>query len=524
MTAYHVDVIHPEHNPRHQARDGESMRCGATISLAIVCAVALVLLFPIRAFAADTPFSIDELSTELTVSPDGSIHVVEHQILTFTGQNKGYTWYAHEAESIEEVEISAVRYVSVDDGGTPTADWTELDERASNPERQGETPGDTAIESLRSKRIKPWYSYDEDDGMIRCYFPAESSSYLLEADYVVHNRVLVYRDVAELYWRYGHSSLPVESHDVTMKALLPKPQDAIIVPNQDVVAWGHGHAIGGFNVAEDASVVYHVDKLESGQYAEAHIMFPADWMTEVTEADSNSFPEVRRQSAIAEEHEWVDLSTRGANWDYEVRILFLAIAACLIFAGAICTIRFGRTYRSRLALIRIACTLGVIALFANLFFREPFTVVALAVAAAVVLVAAMLMPGPDKSAEALEYAAPADEEESAIEAPADADGADDRDSEVVEDGEDNADVADGAGESQDDDPDACAPAATIDESHEAENDTFDETPKAAETPESTEPSADARHYGDEAEALAEETQPSSAENAADDENKQGETE
>lgn len=359
----------------------------------------IAFLFPSNAFAVGSGYSIDELSTELHVDADGAVHVVEHQIVTFEDRNEGYIWYLHAPEQDESVKINVIRTVPVDNGGALTGEWTKLQMIDVDVARQGASPGDTASYALRMRQVQPWYSYSISDGMVRSYFPAESGAYLIESDYTVSNRILVYRDVAELYWRYAQDSLPVEAHDVTLQVSLPAPFEEGADRSQDILAWGHGPNNGSFAIGENGTVVYHVDWLERGTYAEAHILFPAYWMTSMRENAPRLYSELHMQDAIAAESEWVDSYSRGANWDYEVRVLFLGIAAVMIFIGVVCLALFGRTYRSRRALIRVACALGIVALATNLFFKEPLTVVMLLAVALIVLVVALCLPQLESDAE-----------------------------------------------------------------------------------------------------------------------------
>lgn len=381
--------------------------------LAIALAVACTLALPAFAFAAEGDYTIDELSTEVTVETNASTHVIERQVVTFDRRNTGYIWYLHVPEDGESVRISSIRVAPVDDGGTLTGDWTRLQLVDSRPSLQGRSPGDSAALSVRSFRTQPWYSYNIGDGMVRCWFPVDSAEaavlgpspvldepsgssqmrYMIEADYTIAHRVRVYRDIAELYWRYANSSLPVDAFDVNLQIMLPVPNEALPVEaGADVTAWGHGPDGGTFEVSEDGTVTYHIDKVDRGNYAEAHVIFPAWWLGNVTPDFANVFSEQRASAAIAEESEWVDASKRGETWDFEVRVLFLALAVVVILIGVTAVARFGRSARSRRALVRVAATLGITALGEQLFFREPLTTLLLAAIAAIVAMASLMLP------------------------------------------------------------------------------------------------------------------------------------
>lgn len=250
-----------------------------------------------------------------------------------------------------------------------------------------------------------------------------TNTYLIETDYTIQRRVRVYRDVAELYWRYANSDLPVDAHDVNLHITLPVPADAgPIVLGETVIAWGHGPDGGTIEVAEDGTITCHIDQVPQGNYAEAHVIFPASWMTNLSAEYVNQFTSVRADEARAEEAEWVDSSMRGAIWDYKVRVLFLAIALAVIAAGAIGVARNRGTSRSRRALVRTSVTLGIIALGEHLFFHEPLTTAILVGAAIVVALVALYLTEPGEDEEDYDVEAEDEAESQDVEHAADGEG------------------------------------------------------------------------------------------------------
>lgn len=373
----------------------------------LACIAALLFLAPVRpatALAIDGSYSIDELSTSVTVQADASVHIVERQVLTFADRPAGVVWYLHVPSDGESVRINSVRVAPVDNGGMPLADWTRLQMVDSKPREQGREPGDTAAPSLRAKGVQPWYSYNMGDGMMRCYFPAVSledeaadgqsaHTYAIETDYVIAHHVRTYRDVGELYWRYVNDSLPAAAENVTLQVTLPVPAEAdLVTAMQDVEAWGHGPDEGSFSVNDDGTVTYRISRVEEGNYAEAHLIFPASWLSAVAPGAANQYSELRRADAVAEETAWVDRGLRGAAWDNKVRMLFLVIAVAVIVLGGVGVVRHGRSALAHRALVRTAATLGIIALAENLFFHEPLTTAILAGLALVVAVISFMLP------------------------------------------------------------------------------------------------------------------------------------
>lgn len=362
---------------------------------ALGVAAFVLVAFPLRAWA-DTNYTIDELSTELRVNPDGSIHVTTRQILTIDGDNRGFTWYLYEPGDWESVRIDSIVVAPVDDGGVPLGGWTRLQKIDVSAEKQGQWPGDSADITLRSNKIQPWYSYDLATGMVRSYFPAANGSYMIETSYSITNVVYVYRDIAELNWRYAHGSMPVDQKAVSLQVVLPVPEGAAVVPGDNVMAWGHGPHDGRFEVTPEGTVIYQIDFLESGSYGEAHVIWPASWMTAMGEHAPYVFTEIHKPIVLSEESEWVDASQREARWDNSVRLLCFAGAAIILLVGIICVLRFGMTVRSRRVLIRVSAILAIESLAALLFFQEPYTVVGLGALAIAVALASLFMPQHSK--------------------------------------------------------------------------------------------------------------------------------
>ena len=199
--------------------------------------------------------------------------------------------------------------------------------------------------------------------------------------------------MAELYWRYVNDSLPVDANNVNLQVTLPIPPGlSAEAARNEISAWGHGPTDGRFAIGEDGAVTYHMDHITRGNYAEAHIVFPAGWETDVPSNGVNQFSELRRPSAEAEEATWVDVGVREAAWDNKVRMLFLVVSLIVILVAAVNITRRGRTSRSRRTLVRTAATFAIMALGEHLFFREPLTTYALVLLAIVAALVSLAFP------------------------------------------------------------------------------------------------------------------------------------
>ena len=116
---------------------------------------------------------------------------------------------------------------------------------------------------------------------------------------------------------------------------------------------------------------------------------------------------------ISEETEWLDQSARASIWDNKVRVVFMPLVAIAALSAIIVAFAFGRSPRTRRWFVRIAATLGVIALAEQAFFREPLTTCVLLATAAVIALLAGGLPLNDEEPEEedLELGEPEPDEE-----------------------------------------------------------------------------------------------------------------
>ncbi len=416
ITEKNMRLSYPE-NPSLFGNYSMRLLFFATIALLLLSFIVLAPA-PRLAHAADTHYSIDEISTFIKVERNGSIKVSEKRVVTFNDQNTGIINYLYIPESNETLKITSVNYAPVDNGGTPLSSFTRLQMIDSNPDQQGKNPNDV-IPSTYAESIKqPWYSYSLKEGMLRCYFPfkhfeaqnikskeydasalQENSlckSYIIEINYEIIHRIRVYRDIAELFWRYAHVSLPVNSYNINLQVSLPVSNPSPTLHNDGTtVAWGHSIDEGTFNVNPDGSITYHFDEIRQGNYADAHIMFPANWINEINPLAPNQFSELHKHIAIEEERNWVDTQFREAAWDNKVRILFLIIVSLVIVIGGIAIIRKPDNETIKLVLLRMAATLGIITLFEHLFFNESLTTSILALFALILALIVLFLSKRD---------------------------------------------------------------------------------------------------------------------------------
>ena len=103
---------------------------------------------------------------------------------------------------------------------------------------------------------------------------------------------------------------------------------ATVTPGENVRAWGHGPLDGVVEVKPDGTVAYQVPLVKAGQYAEARVLFPRQWLTALSpEAAAANQGVTRLDTVLSEEESWAD----AANTQRTMALLYIVaiIVACV---------------------------------------------------------------------------------------------------------------------------------------------------------------------------------------------------
>ena len=301
--------------------------------LFVVFAFSLVGAAPHAAFAAGS-YSSPKTDITMQVETDGSYRATEHRIIDFQGDSKPVTWSFTGLSQTASVHIDGVRVAQADDNGNVASEWKMLSSTSFSAKwRDGGGPDDTA------------YAYDNAKSMLYVFLHAPDSRVIVELDYTIENAAVAYKDISEVYWTYVSLDWPVASENVTATITLPIAQGEAIIPNETVRAWGHGPKNGTVSVDSAGTVVLHDDVVNPGQYATAHVLFPASWLTHL---DGKKMlanrATARLDYALAEEKVWTD------SWSFQQQSLFttfalIALACALVLIAAMAAYtRLGREY------------------------------------------------------------------------------------------------------------------------------------------------------------------------------------
>ncbi len=294
-----------------------------------LCAFLLVAGFPNRAFADS--FEVSKVDITAEVLTDGSLHVVESRTFELDSDCTALYWPLDGFSGAAELQVSGVRLTTPQTAGG----GEEPIDLSSTPFqlvwREGEEPDESA------------YSVDATRNTVYVFFEElneTGETLTVTLDYTVENEVLAYKDVAELEWVYVSDWWEESSADVSLTITLPVPQDGQVVSGDTVHAWGHGPSDGTVSVNEDGTISYQTSLVRSGQYAEAHIVFPVSWLSNLPNDDEvqSNRNESRLDSALSEEETWSDQDTLQRMADLGF-VIACGVACVLLLVWALCAYR-----------------------------------------------------------------------------------------------------------------------------------------------------------------------------------------
>ena len=247
---------------------------------ASVCAlVALaLLLLPVAAHADG--YSMTQTYIGATVEADGSLTVVEGRQFDFDDDINGVFWEINTGTNQQ--------------GGTAGVDVLSVEEE------------DTAFNKVDSanKGDSGVYTVEQTgDGVrIKVFSPHESGdSAIYYVSYTMTGAVMNWADTAELYWKFVGDGWSADSDDVEMEVYFANAAaGTAAVKGDNFRAWGHGPLTGDVSLDEDEPMVtYTIPCVHQGEFAEARIAFPSDWVPQLAASS-----EERMSTILSEEKEW----------------------------------------------------------------------------------------------------------------------------------------------------------------------------------------------------------------------------
>lgn len=274
--------------------------------LAFVAASVMALLVffgaPHQIYAKE--YSITAVSIDAGVDTQGNLLVLEKRTFSFEGDFNGVYWDipsgVYEGKTITP-QISQVGLVENDQMLPFTA-----------------TPsGENSTYQLSQK---------DNAVEVKLYSKQSDTEATFYISYVLPQLATRWQDTAELYWKFVSDGWDVESQNVSCTIHLPVPTGQTVTAGQNVSAWGHGPLDATVSFV-DGAVRFQVPGVGTSEYAEARIVFPANWLTEAT-----TTPQDKLESIKNEEAAWAQKAneTREAARRIGVAITVLSVIGAFV--------------------------------------------------------------------------------------------------------------------------------------------------------------------------------------------------
>lgn len=342
------------------------MRFLLALAFAFLLAACLLAALPSaasRAWAADASFARVDMRAQ--VETDASLRVLEQRTVSLADAKAGgpivlcwdFEGLSEGVSESTELRVVGVRAAAVDAAGNLTSEWEALSETAFVLGWREEGGPSKAAWSFDSPKEAVYVFLDEalwaaaadaamaagagggSDAVGAC----AAGGIVVELEYVVRDAVAAYEDVAELSWRFVSESWPADSQNVALNVVLPVPADAAALPGSNVFAWGHGPADGSLLVKADGSVVYSDALVPAGQYLDARVLFPVDWLANASPSVLRAHQgEVLLESAQEAEEAWADSDSGWLQGRLSAFELLAFAAAGVLAAALVLYLAFGR--------------------------------------------------------------------------------------------------------------------------------------------------------------------------------------
>lgn len=287
---------------------------------ASVCALVALALLLLPAAAHADGYSMTQTYIGATVEADGSLTVVEGRQFDFDDDINGVYWDINTGTN-QQGGTAGVDVLSVeeDDAAFSRVDYA----------NKGDSGVYTVEQSDGSVRIKVFSPHESDDSAI--YY----------VSYTMTGAVMNWADTAELYWKFVGDGWSANSDDVEMEVYFA--DGAIGTPaskGDNFRAWGHGPLTGDVSIdADEPMVTYAIPCVHEGEFAEARIAFPSDWVPGLSASSEERMPTI-----LSEEKTWAEeANARRARARMIANTLAaVSVVAAVTFTGVIVVLKLRR--------------------------------------------------------------------------------------------------------------------------------------------------------------------------------------
>lgn len=286
-------------------------------SVCVLVALALLLL-PVAAHADG--YSMTQTYIGATVEADGSLTVVEGRQFDFDDDINGVFWEINTGSN-QQGGAAGVNVLSVEEDDTA---YNKVDSA-----NKGDNGVYTVEQSDSGVRIKVFSPHESGDSAI--YY----------VSYTMTGAVMNWADTAELYWKFVGDGWSADSDDVEMEVHFANAAaGTAAVKGDNFRAWGHGPLTGDVSLdADEPMVTYTIPCVHQGEFAEARITFPSDWVPWLSASSEERMPTI-----LSEEKAWADeANARRAHARMIANVLaVLSVVAAVAFTGTIVVLKLRR--------------------------------------------------------------------------------------------------------------------------------------------------------------------------------------
>ena len=310
-----------------------SVRLGIVIAvLTGILMASLLVIAPSQAFAKE--YEMSHVNMGINVQDNGNVQFTEARQFDFDGSFTCVWWEFGKIAKNASIEINGV---SLQEAGADASTARTLKSVPfQTPWRDAGGPGGEA------------YSYDEEERTLYVFFDVTDESLVVNIDWTVVNGISAYDDMGELYWKYINSGWAVDSEDVTATVTLPVPEGETVSPTENVFAWGHGPINGTVHFNDDGTITYYVDRVSAGTWAEARVLFPVEWMPNLSESSKALHAgETIYDSALADEQKWADEANMERMGARVFLGFWIVLSLGLIIWALVVFFRWGKELRPK---------------------------------------------------------------------------------------------------------------------------------------------------------------------------------
>lgn len=279
------------------------------IILLVVCIIGYLAYYSIK----DTKsFSVDSLKINAIVQQNGNMRVRENRTLTFKNGpfTRGFI-------DIPKKGFKELKNISVSEGDKKYK-YTE--------DKTGRPDGFFNVTEAHDSYHIEWY-YKVIDG-----------TRTFTVDYLVVDPVKVYKDTAELYWKFVGDENGVDAKDVEVIVQIPKGA------NKDTIkVFGHGPLQGQVSIINETTSKWETKNLPKDRFLEARILFPTALVPNAQNRENkNGYGAI-----MAEEKVWADEADAERAKHEMLLIVNMALVAGTFVLILILYMKYGKRLKPK---------------------------------------------------------------------------------------------------------------------------------------------------------------------------------